>query len=121
MRLESSIVFLLHDAPLLPGPPHRVISGQEFDLDRCRADIDKGTFLAPPLDLLFRANSSPLFVCGAQRSLPFHLQNHRGEVLLFSLLRLHRINLIGRSCGGHVRAHRSREVENQTEILVPKP
>src|SRR5690349_11090739 len=51
----------------------------------------------------------------------FHLQNHRGKVLLLPQGRLGRIDLESRVCRGHLRADRGCEVENQPQVLVHQP
>src|ERR1035438_742594 len=63
-------------------------------------------------------NPSLPFVRKIQMVLLLHSQNHRGEILLFSLRRLCRINLESHLCGGHLRTDLDREFENQPEILV---
>src|SRR5271165_7136335 len=73
----------------------------QVDLVFCRSDANMG----PP-------------VWRIQMSLLFHLQNHRREILLLSLVRLPRIDLKGSSRSGHSHANGSREMENQPEILV---
>src|SRR5208282_5377051 len=89
-----------------------------FDIGRRVPALENLACELATVNRSFASYPSPPIVSGNQMSLLFHLQNHRGKILLLSFGRLCSVDLESRACRGHLRTDSSCEVENQPKILV---